>query len=131
MFAYGIAQQLQMQVVKIADQMERVIEVSALLLALLAQQVGDLHIPLQKYQFSVVGQLARRDQLRIYRLGAELQRPQQILQLPEVEDVFGDILLAFRLCYVHTAVKLLKNPFRRLYGSSTVSCERFGMRKVT
>ena len=36
--------------------------------------------------------------------GAELQRPQQVFQLPEVEDVFGDVFAPFGLGYIHDVV---------------------------
>ena len=34
---------------------------------------------------------ARGDKLRVDGLGAELERPEQVLDLPEVENVFGDV----------------------------------------
>ena len=91
-----------MQVVQIADQVQRVFQVPLLLLALLAQQVGDIHVPQQENVFLLLGNiLPRSDELREDRFGAELQRPQQVFQLPEVEDVFGDILAPFVFGDVH------------------------------
>ena len=107
----GQLHQLQVQVVQVADQVQRVLEVSLLLLALLAQQVDDVHVPHEEDRAArLVEVLARGDELRVDRLGAELQGPQQVLQLPQVEDVFGDVLAAFGLCDVH--VLLLFDPGR-------------------
>ena len=97
----GGAHKVQVEVVKVAYKVERMVEVAALLLALLAQQRGQIEIPCQNLVLALLGHVARRHQLRIYRLGAKLQRPQQILQLPQVEYVLRNVLLAFRLCYIH------------------------------
>ena len=43
-------------------------------------------------------------ELGIDGLGAELQRAEQVLQLPEVEDVFGDVFAPFGLGYIHDVV---------------------------
>ena len=97
------------------------VEVAALLLALLAQQRGQIEIPCQNLVLALLGHLARRHQLRIYRLGAKLQCPQQILQLPQVEYVLRNVLLAFRLCYIHIIMFLLSFSSLRLSPSLSVS----------
>ena len=69
------------------------------------QQVGDVHVPEQEYVLLLVGDvLAGGYERREDRFGAELQRPQQVLQLPEVEDVFGDVFAPFGLGYIHDVV---------------------------
>ena len=91
-----------MQVVQVADQMERVFQMALLLLALLPEQVGEVQIPEQEDVLLLLGDVpARGDERREDRLGAELQRPQQVFQLPEVEYVFGDIFPPFGFRYVH------------------------------
>ena len=83
-----------------------------LLLALLPEQVGEVQIPEQEDVLLLLGDVpARGDERRENRLGAELQRPQQVFQLPEVEYVFGDIFLplfdpVFRLVAVAEEVLL-------------------------
>ena len=41
--------------------------------------------------------------------GTELQRPQQVFQLPEVKNVFGDVLPPLGLCYIHVVCVFLCN----------------------
>ena len=45
MLTYGVVHKLQMQVVHIGYQVQRMLQVAALLLALLAQQIHNIHIP--------------------------------------------------------------------------------------
>ena len=90
-----------MQVVQVGDQVERVIQVSLLLLPLLPQQVGELHVPLQIDELLLFPEVAGCHELGKNRFGAELQRPQQVFDLPEVEDVFGDVFASFGLGDIH------------------------------
>lgn len=91
-----------MQVVQIGNQVHRVLQMSALLFSLLAQQAGELHIPDQRLLLLLLAQaLLLLHELGIDGLGAELQRAEQVLQLPKVEDVLGDIFLALALCNIH------------------------------
>ena len=99
-----------MQVVQIADQVERMLQVPFLVLAFLMQEVGDVHVPQQVDVLLLLGDvLAGGDQRRENRLGAELQRPQQVFQLPEIKDVFGDVLPPLDLCYIHVVCVFLCN----------------------
>ena len=69
----------------------------------LTEQVRQIHVPEQEDVLLLLADvLARGDQRREDGLGAELQRPEQILQLPEVENVFGDVLPPFCFCNVHS-----------------------------
>ena len=87
---------------QVADQVQRVFQVSLLGLALLLQEVGQVEVPHQEEVLLLLGDvLARGDKCRVDRLGAELQRPEQVLELPEVEDVFGDVLTPLGFGYVH------------------------------
>ena len=82
---------------------------SALLFSLLAQQAGELHIPDQRLLLLLLAQaLLLLHELGIDGLGAELQRAEQVLQLPEVEDVLGDIFLALALCDIHRIGRLVQ-----------------------
>jgi len=90
--------------VQVGDQVQRVVEVPLPLLALLPQQVGDVHIPFQIEPLLRLGEVAGGDELGVNGFGAELQRPQQVFQLPEVEDVFGDVFAPFGLGYIHDVV---------------------------
>ena len=85
--------QLQVQVVQVPYQMQRMLQVSLFLFALFAQQVGDVHVPEQVVVALSLFDSARGDKLRVDGLGAELERPEQVLDLPEVENVFGDVPL--------------------------------------
>ena len=114
--------QLVVQVVQVGDQVQRVFEVALLLLALLAQQVHDIHIPEENFLFLLFGKSERLHEFRINRFGAELQCAQQVFQLPEVEDVFGDILFAGLLCGIHGGLRLI-----RCGPAGNVSCPGCGM----
>ena len=82
---------------------------SALLFSLLAQQAGELHIPDQRLLLLLLAQaLLLLHELGIDGLGAELQRAEQVLQLPEVEDVLGNIFLALALCNIHRIGRLVQ-----------------------
>ena len=110
MFADGQLHQLQVQVVQVADQVERMLQVPFLVLAFLVQEVGDVHVPQQVDVLLLLGDvLAGGDQCREDRLGTELQRPQQVFQLPEVKNVFGDVLPPLGLCYIHVVCVFLCN----------------------
>ena len=93
--------ELQMQIVQIRNQMKRMIQVSLPFLTLLPQKIGDIHVPLQIEPLLRLGESARLYQLGMYRFRAELQRPQQVLQLPEIQNIFGDILPPLRFGDVH------------------------------
>ena len=94
MRADGEFHQLEMQVVQVLNQVERMFQMPFLLLAFLTEQVRQIHVPEQEDVLLLLADvLARGDQRREDGLGAELQRPEQILQLPEVENVFGDVPL--------------------------------------
>ena len=99
-----------MEVVEVGDEVQGVVEVARLLLTLLSEQPCDIHIPRQEQLLLLRVELARLYECCIDRLGRELQRTQQIFQLPQVEDVLGNILFAFLLCYIH---------FRNLLGKDT------------
>ena len=87
---------------QVADQVQRVFQVSLLGLALLLQEVGQVEVPHQEKVLLFLGDvLARGDECRVDCLGAELQGPEQVLELPEVEDVFGDVLTPLGFGYVH------------------------------
>ena len=60
MFARGEFEQLQMQVVQVADQMERVFQMALLLLALLPEQVGEVQIPEQEDVLLLLGDVPAR-----------------------------------------------------------------------
>lgn len=64
-----------MEVVQVGDQVQRVVEVPLPLLALLPQQVGDVHIPFQIEPLLRLGEVAGGDELGVNGFGAELQRP--------------------------------------------------------
>ena len=49
-----------------------------------------------------VGTLDSVDKCSIYCLRAKLQGSQQVLDLPKVEYILGDILFAFLKCYKHS-----------------------------
>lgn len=87
---------------QVADQVQCVFQVSLLGLSLLLQEVGQVEVPHQEKVLLLLGDvLARGDECRVDRLGAELQRPEQVLELPEVEDIFGDVLTPLGFGYVH------------------------------
>ena len=103
MRADGEFHQLEMQVVQVLNQVEHMFQMPFLLLAFLTEQVRQIHVPEQEDVLLLLADvLARGDQRREDGLGAELQRPEQILQLPEVENVFGDVLPPFCFCNVHS-----------------------------
>ena len=56
----GQLHQLQVEVVQVGDQVQRVVEVPLPLLALLPQQVGDVHIPFQIEPLLRLGEVAGR-----------------------------------------------------------------------
>ena len=90
---------------EVLDQMQRVLQMAFLLLALLPEQVGEIHVPEQEDVFLLLADvLAGGDERREDRLGAELQRPEQIFQLPQIEDVFGDILTPFCFGDIHIKI---------------------------
>ena len=62
--------------------------------------------------FLLLLHIARSNELRVDSLGAKLQCSQQILNLPQVENIFRYVLLTFCLCYIHniTFVILHYNP---------------------
>ena len=64
------------------------------LLLFLTQQVGNIHIPEQHDILLLLWQVAWCDKLRVDSLRAELQSAQQILKLPQIEDVLGNIFFA-------------------------------------
>ena len=99
---HGELEQLEVEVVHVGDEVERMLQVALLVLALLVEQIDDVHVPEQEEVLLLLGDvLARLDELREDGLGAELQRAQQVLELPQIEDVFGDVFAPFGLCYIH------------------------------
>ena len=97
-----------MQVVEVLNQMQRMLQMAFLLLALLPEQVGEVHVPEQEDVLLLLADvLAGGDERRKDRLGAELQGPEQVLQLPQVEDVFGDILTPFCFGDIHYLIHVL------------------------
>lgn len=53
--ADGELHQLQVQIVQVADQVERMFQMPFFVFALLMQQVGDVHVPEQEYVLLLVG----------------------------------------------------------------------------
>ena len=95
-------EQLQMEVVQVLNQMQRVLQMSFFLLAFLAQQPRNVEVPHQECGLLFLGQFGPRgNQLRVNRFGAELQGPQQVFYLPQIEYVFGYVLPPSGLCDVH------------------------------
>ena len=103
----GQLHQLQVEILQVGNQVQSVVQVSLLLLALLAQKVAQLHIP-QKDSLLLFGcGIALGNQRCPDSLGAELQGTQQIFELPQVEYIFGDILATTTLSYIHCSKRCL------------------------
>ena len=114
MLAHGEFHQLEVQIVHVLNQVQRVFQMSFLLLALLPEQVRKVHVPEQEYVFLLLADvLAGGDERRKDRFGTELQRPEQVFQLPQIENVFGDVLPPFRFGDVHYLIQVL-GPVRCL-----------------
>ena len=92
---------------QVLNQVQRVFKMSFFLFALLLEQVGQIEVPEQEDVFLLFGDvLAGGDQRREDRLGTELQSAQQIFQLPQVKDIFGDIFAPFGFGNVHFSLNL-------------------------
>ena len=103
MLANGELHKLKMEVVQVGNKVQGVVDMSLTLLTLLAKEVYNLHIPVEDILLLLfVGTLDAVDKCSIYCLRAKLQGSQQVLDLPKVEYILGDILFAFLKCYKHS-----------------------------
>ena len=102
LLAHGQFHQLQMEILQVGNEVQRMVQMSLLLLALFAQEVAQLHIP-EKYRLLLLGcSLALGNECRPNRLGTELQGSKKIFELPEIENIFGNIFATTTLSDIHT-----------------------------
>ena len=81
---------------------------SALVFALFAQQSHEAHIPHKNLLFVALVAVVGFDEGGIDSLGAKFEGSEQVFELPEVEDILGDIFAAFLLCYIHNGAIFLQ-----------------------
>jgi hypothetical protein len=100
--ARGEAKQLKVEVLHITNKVEGVCKVALLLFALLFEQSHEAHIPHKELLFLLLVEVGvGLNKGVVDSLGREPKRTKEVFELPEVEDIFGDVLAPFLLCYIH------------------------------